>query len=167
MDLVETANGLLAYVVAGLTNAGIRVPGKPNAGDNAGVVPGVIIASDGEQLTVAMQTYGIGFPGAPATQQLQTGQLKFFVTWWIQLLRVVAVVNEAGIPAMQKQAADAMRTLADAQTLSDVMVQLKADIENAGLPWMQRGIDNAFTIDAVGPEGGLSGNRVIFTHTII
>lgn len=159
--LPADAEKLLSLFVQQLKTLGITVP------DRVYVTPGSMLAWDGEQLTVTLMGIDQGKPGVAQTQTMHPSTRILYASFAVNLMRAVSTLND--MAPLDGAVPDAATLDAEGQTLvgDAAALILAADAIHASGKFVQVGVDFAVgPLQPVGPEGGLSGSRLLVSVSL-
>lgn len=160
-NLGATAEQLLAGFAKQLAGQNIDLPARQY------VAPGQAIPWDGEQLGVNLQSIDQGQPGIAFTGTYVPQATNLFATFAVWIVRVIpALSGEGTLEEMVPDAAEldqaGQAAMSDAAALVHAALALHTN-------YMLTGPGEGFEIGAcspVGPEGGLSGHRLLLAISL-
>lgn len=141
-------------MVAQLTAQGVEMPSR------VGLVPGGMVAFDGDQLTINLTGITRGFPGRPDGTALNPTLTKMFYDWDITLIRTVSTVSgqgpDGGIPTQEDLTADFDNLVPDAVALWNALIAIHVEalIVPINVDFMYG------PMTTIGPEGDMAGVRM-------
>jgi hypothetical protein len=160
-NLPATADLILALFTAQLKAQGVRLPDRQYR--QAGSQP----VWDGEQLTTGLMGIAQGQPGLAYPQTFVPEALNLYATFFVLLIREIVVINTEGftgmeIPTALEQDADGVALIGDGAQLviAAAKIHLARSLTENG---------EGFVIDGLqplGPEGGLSGSRLLLSVSL-
>jgi hypothetical protein len=160
-NLPATADLILALFTAQLKAQGVHLPDRQYR--QAGSQP----VWDGEQLTTGLMGIAQGQPGLAYPQTFVPEALNLYATFFVLLIREIVVINTEGftgmeIPTALEQDADGVALISDGAQLviaASAIHLARSLVENG----------EGFVIDGLqplGPEGGLSGSRLLLSVSL-
>lgn len=154
IDIAAAGNALLDNIVQQMTDGDVTLP------TNQGLVPGALLAYDGEQLTINWLDITMGSPGVAESTSQSTYRLLFYYEFSISLLREIHVPtgegSDGGIPTMTEMTDDFTMLVNDAEQLLAAAVAIHTQylVVGPNIPFAYG------PLSSLGPEGGLAGCRL-------
>lgn len=152
------AQTILSAVVAEFEAQDVSLPAVQ------AVIPGLLPAADGPQLTVGLVEIAEGFTGGASAAFIRPDQMTFKIEFRVQLFRQVPTPDDSGnAPGPQALTTAGMQTIGDAMILFLAGEKIKASglLVPVGVP---------ITVGPCTPlpdEGGLSGSELPLAWTMV